>query len=632
MRVNFQTAAFAIAFAPLASALNATILADTNRDGVIDVKTDSEGKAEWTKDRGALFLPNIGDSDGRCAAKTAAVRDSLDPESNSWDNLILLNNFTDSCNDASDNIQRNPKYLAPLQVLPNCGVSASASGSVHVTDALAAQNVRIFQKNGDDWKYVEANHTFTAKELKHGLSLGIDARDVRRSGAWDGTAVVLLTVTDGAEEATDAVALRVAPVLTHHHTQAVERVFSTAAWSENPQFYFVRNFESNVADAGIEEPVHLFQNGDIWTQDYFEPGYASIPGPDGPVVIRIMIRSAQWYRAGGLEVVETLRSDSVGAVQELLEGGTIDSMGNLETIPPYTHNDKSYPAGRIIMGDWDGVKPLIFDFLEAQEVQEPIALDTAWLLVGHVDEFLQFLPADNQRGWILMADDTLAGLELLEGASRAGHGGVRAVSRPPMPGDNACLPVDTVDQVLRFADLATINKNVADRIEGNLQTLKRETGLTDDEIFRVPALFYPGERPSFSCGNSTGGNATLAARDPTLLPGGPAAKARSIVDAARPPSAKDLSRRQTSFGEQVLALYPGTINGAVLTDYSVLAPNPWGPVIDGVDILAEAVTAAYAQVNFNVTYQDNWFSHHVWQGEIHCGSNTWRDTSTVWWE
>ncbi|KAM0325352.1 hypothetical protein ACHAQA_007337 [Verticillium albo-atrum] len=636
MRFSLQTAALAIACAPLTWALNATILADTDRDGSIDLATDAEGKAEWTEARGALFLPNIGDSNGRCSKEFAILEEGLDPEADWLDNIAVLNNFTNTCNDASGNVQRNPKYLAPLQTLPSCGLSESATGTIHVTDALAAENVRIFRKDGDEWTFVDANHTFTAKELKHGLSLGIDARDVRRAGAWDGTAVVHFTIADGAEKATDSVALRVAPVLTHHHAQAVSRAFVTAArWGGTAQPAFVADFERNAADAGIDD-VYQFQYGDIWTQDFFEPGYASIPGPDGPVVIRILIRSAQSYREAGIEVFEKLRSDTVGAVQELVFGETIDSMGNLETIPPYTHDGKTYPAGRIIMGQWDGVEPLIFEFLKAQEAQAPLALDTAWLYVGHVDEFLQFLPSDNERGWIVMVDDPVAGLELLENASRDGHGAERAVSRPLLPGESPslCIPHSTIDQVLQLPDFSSINKRASDRIDGNIAILKRETGITDDEIFRVPALFYPPERPAFQCRNSTssglGGvpDNTLSER---LLKGGPSSKAQSIVEAARAPSASSLERRQTSFGEQLAALYPGTVNNAVLTDALVLVPNPWGPVIGGVDIFAEAVTAVYAEVSYNITYQDNWFSHHVGLGEIHCGSNTWRDTSTVWW-
>ncbi|KAK2593834.1 hypothetical protein QQS21_008449 [Conoideocrella luteorostrata] len=51
--------------------LKADIRADTNRDGRVDVtgSTDVQGKQTWTEKRGAIFLANIGDTDGRCAKK-----------------------------------------------------------------------------------------------------------------------------------------------------------------------------------------------------------------------------------------------------------------------------------------------------------------------------------------------------------------------------------------------------------------------------------------------------------------------------------------------------------------------------------------------------------------------------------
>lgn len=40
---------------------------------------------------------------------------------------------------------------------------------------------------------------------------------------------------------------------------------------------------------------------------------------------------------------------------------------------------------------------VVQDFLWAQKVQEPIALFSDWLLVGHVDEFMTFVPAPNRK-------------------------------------------------------------------------------------------------------------------------------------------------------------------------------------------------------------------------------------------
>lgn len=40
---------------------------------------------------------------------------------------------------------------------------------------------------------------------------------------------------------------------------------------------------------------------------------------------------------------------------------------------------------------------VVQDFLWAQKVQEPIALFSDWLIVGHVDEFMTFVPAPDRK-------------------------------------------------------------------------------------------------------------------------------------------------------------------------------------------------------------------------------------------
>ncbi|KAM5345079.1 hypothetical protein ACJ41O_010941 [Fusarium nematophilum] len=634
-----KVAVIALALCNSCTALKATILADTNRDGKVDTKgtSDVAGKATWTNSRGALFLANIGDTNGRCAKKWG-------PSSNfPADGTDAKEAYLNQCNDATGNVQRNPKYLAPVRTLPIAKLSASAKGTVHVSDKTAAGKVRVFVKKAGKWNYVDAKTIFKAADLKAGLELGIDARDVRRPKGWNGKATIHFTVTDGKAKATDSVAFRVAPVLTHHHVQRAERVFSTADQFNGSQALFVTDLEKNVAAAGIKKPVFLFDNQDKWTQDFFEPGYTSIPGPSGPKVLRVMIRSVQAGRPSGRDIFHQLRSSSVGAVQQPGWGTTIDSTGNLETIPPHKHNGKSFPAGRVIMGQWDGVKPLMFDFLKAQGVQDPLALDTAWLAVGHVDEFLQFLPANNARGWILMADDPVAGFKLLKKAAADGHGKKKAVSRPRLAGEDPalCLPKETIDDVLKLESFEAINKMCAERIEANLAIIKRETGITDKDIYRVPATFYDARVDHWTCAagaaklqdeetpaDSADAPGALSAAAP--ISGGPGSKAQNIIEAADPLGLSNAKRQAVPL-MQVVAFYPGTINGLVVGEKQVIAPNPWGPVIGGKDIIKQAVTSVYTKAGYKVKYQDDWFSHHLLMGEVHCGSNSWRQTGPKWW-
>jgi len=40
---------------------------------------------------------------------------------------------------------------------------------------------------------------------------------------------------------------------------------------------------------------------------------------------------------------------------------------------------------------------VVQDFLWSQKVQEPVALYSDWLVVGHVDEFMTFVPAPGPK-------------------------------------------------------------------------------------------------------------------------------------------------------------------------------------------------------------------------------------------
>lgn len=586
-----------IATSPLTTPFKVDIRADSNRDGTVDTHgvTDLPDKQEWSNTAGAIFLANIGDTDRRCS------KIALEGEP-------LSNEKLAACNDASDDVQRAPQFMAPLRTVPISNLSESAVGLVSIGSEVARDLVRVFCREGEEWVFTADDHEFTAEEIRCGLELGIDARDTRRPGVWDGRVSVQFGVSDGQAEATDSVNLRVAPVLTHHHAQSTLEVFSERPFDNTD--YYQREFISNLTDILDEKvpelPVFLLEDGlgDIWAQDTFEPGYTSMPGPNGTIALQVMIRSAQDPRDAGRQVFEHLRKTGRGAVYS--PGGPrneINSMGNLETLPPYSFNGKEYPAGRIFQGTHGSEKPHILPYLQAQEVQDPIILDTDWLAVGHVDEFIEFLPFDNSRGWVVLVADPEAGFDVLTQAQLSGHGNVRAFSRqndtrepPPflewVIGGLEGVPSYTVDELLSQEDLLHANAKFSERITSNLDIIKRETGVTDEEIFRVPNIFHTG----------------------MIYPPG-----------------KGIAPERNDSSEHASSLYPSPINGVVLSETEFLAPNPWGPVISGRDIMADAISAVYKKVGLNVSYIDNWYSHHKWGGEVHCGTNTRRNASIPWW-
>ncbi|MFV0126719.1 protein-arginine deiminase domain-containing protein [Streptomyces sp. HMX112] len=641
--------------APAAASVSATspparadLRADVDRDGTVDVSgtSDEAGEDRWTTARGAVFLPNIDDDAGRC--RTTAP-----------DGAPLPDPALAACHDASDtevNGRRDAEDLARLRTVPLPAATRAASDTIRTTGTAritgaGARYARLFVKRPAGWTRLTPATSLTASELAAGVELGVEGTDVIRDRAvWDGTVVVRFTITSGGRVSSDEVTLRAAPLLTHHHLQRARRLLVTQVQGDDPyareQRRFVQALDAQARRAGIAAPsVKFTKYGDIWAQDFVEPGYLSMTGPGGtPHTLRVMIRSAQPDREAGRELFERMRGRDVGVVQ--VDGDrnpddwSLNSMGNLETVPPYAHGGRSFPAGRVIMGERKdtGARPdrAMRTLLASQGLQDPLLLDTSWLHVGHVDEFVQFLPARTPRGWRLAVADPNAGLKLLRDAVAAGHGATRMFSVRSLPDWPA--PQETVGQALASPALRADNALAARRIRANLDLLKRETGITDAEIVRVPALYTRGTE-------ARNGEVRLPLLRrlgaPVRVPEGvrehgqqrrlaPPADRAASPSAGGSPSAP--AGRSATAVPATSAYIPGAVNGLLLGPDRYLAPRQWGPVIGGKDIFTEAVTGAYRKAGLSVSYIDDYYTYHVGMGEVHCGTNTLRDTSRPWWD
>uniref|UniRef100_A0A3P8N9Y8 Protein-arginine deiminase n=1 Tax=Astatotilapia calliptera TaxID=8154 RepID=A0A3P8N9Y8_ASTCA len=240
---------------------------------------------------------------------------------------------------------------------------------------------------------------------------------------------LLEPISDGLPETpifTDKVVFKVAPWIMTPNTLRPVEVF---VCSTSDNYQFLKGMRNLVAKSGYKLNIcHEYVNrGDRWMQDELEFGYIDSPHHRFPVVLD----SPRDGELANFPYDELLGPDFGYVTRVALDEhvSSLDSFGNLEVSPPVTVNGKKYPLGRIIIGvafptatKGRNMTKVVQDFLWAQKVQEPIALFSDWLLVGHVDEFMTFVPAPDRKGFRLLLSSPDAGYKLFRGLQSSGHG------------------------------------------------------------------------------------------------------------------------------------------------------------------------------------------------------------------
>lgn len=106
--------------------------------------------------------------------------------------------------------------------------------------------------------------------------------------------------------------------------------------------------------------------------------------------------------------------------------------GNIEATPPM----ENAPLGKLIVGNvlltqgertWDTMDPDLLHLLAQQRKQPMVALDSAWLHVGHVDEMLSVVP--DGGGFALLRASPALALELLKNANERYRAGLSPADR-----------------------------------------------------------------------------------------------------------------------------------------------------------------------------------------------------------
>ncbi|NXL39271.1 PADI3 deiminase, partial [Glaucidium brasilianum] len=284
---------------------------------------------------------------------------------------------------------------------------------------------------------------------------------------------------------TDTVVFRVAPWIMTPNTAAPLEVFVCSV-DNNEDFVAAVGAVAEKAKCPLTVCPLLENRQDRWIQDEVEFGYVQAPHKTFPVVF-------DSPRDRGLKdfPVKSILGPDFGYVARQAPEGTssLDSFGNLEVSPPVTVRGKEYPLGRILIGSsfprFGGrrMAKAVKDFLVAQQVQAPVELFSDWLLVGHVDEFLSFVPAPDRKSFRLLLASPSACYQLLKEKQEEGFGEAvmfEGLERVPKP---------TINEILANEGLRKFNNYVQSCISWNRDILKRALGLAEPDILDIPQLF-----------------------------------------------------------------------------------------------------------------------------------------------
>uniref|UniRef100_A0A5F9CTR7 Peptidyl arginine deiminase 3 n=1 Tax=Oryctolagus cuniculus TaxID=9986 RepID=A0A5F9CTR7_RABIT len=293
---------------------------------------------------------------------------------------------------------------------------------------------------------------------------------------------------------TDTVVFRVAPWIMTPSTQPPLEVYVCRVGNNT---CFVEAVAELAQKAGCKLTIcpQAENRNDRWIQDEMELGYVEAPHKTFPVVFDSPrngeLQDFPYKRILGPDFGYVTREPRDRSVSGL------DSFGNLEVSPPVVANGKEYPLGRILIGgnlpgsSGRRVTQVVRNFLHAQKVQPPLELFVDWLAVGHVDEFLSFVPAPDGKGFRMLLASPSTCFKLFQEKRKWGHG--RALLFEGVIGDRRVKTI-SINQVLSNDNLISFNKFVQSCIDWNREVLKRELGLAERDIIDIPQLFKPEKK------------------------------------------------------------------------------------------------------------------------------------------
>jgi len=350
-----------------------------------------------------------------------------------------------------------------------------------------------------------------------------------------------------------------------------------------------RSFKKQMEDAGLYgslvEINEQFFTSDQWMQDWGEILVAEVSGKPEP---ELTIFDSN--RGRGLRGLPKLFADMWGAHY-------LKNPNNQGIKGDYGGNIEVSPDNVLVIGD-TSTQDLRQFFAQRGYADKTALLETRWLTVGHVDEYVSFVPdASAPGGYAIVKADPGLAIELIKNASPEQLNAIHSSYRSQIINMHNSLKEEGVSRMglddydlsegniltelvarnsdpLRMNQLVDLNRSISELIDRNIETLKQSiTAATKGRRteFRVVSF------PTIFQGRKSGGGLSGC-----------------------------------------VALLPGTVNMLVLGQHAVI-PDAQFPLFN------DHIRQTTASTKIVPHFLEN-LAYHYSNGQIHCGTNVMRET------
>ncbi|NET56059.1 MAG: hypothetical protein F6K47_07765 [Symploca sp. SIO2E6] len=387
---------------------------DTNRDGKIEVDEPVNSEKNWTTGKegyGAIIM-----------AKTTL------PEPEDISSVPERTPILFEWGGGGYKPQEHTNWEATLSVEPSDKVRIyideyKEENKEKFSDGIAQTQIGvqgtskpvIGLKVGDNFKFYSDQNAHLSLTKNSAVLMWIEAVEYPNA-KFDGIVKLNFAFKNNTAQYTETAEVRVAPWI-----MASDLDWNSTVYLKNTEDNMKLNssiqksIEKLTQEAGFECRFLMAKSmkSKGFMRDIMKCGYAIAPHHSQIAVLDNLDKLAQVYNSLSEQEIAR-KTTSSGAKFELEETKKMSSQnngGNYLVSPPVD----GYPLGRIIYGEGkirtfkQGHDELEYDevksttcyaapFLKGQKTQSPVRLDSAWLDVGHVDEFISFVPNKKSFG------------------------------------------------------------------------------------------------------------------------------------------------------------------------------------------------------------------------------------------